>query len=92
MEVLTTSGTYPWSFVTHICHSGQPCHGGDLKNVRSDDFKLIKGRPWFSSFPVGNLDRNHKLWNIVSAERYILHVQVLLECCYISMEILQCEN
>jgi hypothetical protein len=27
--------------------------------------------------------RNHKLWNIVSTERYILHMQVLLECCYI---------
>jgi len=22
--VLTTSGTYPWSFVTHIFHNGQP--------------------------------------------------------------------
>jgi hypothetical protein len=31
----------------------------------------------------GNPDRNHKLWNIVSIERYILHIQVLLECCYI---------
>jgi hypothetical protein len=31
----------------------------------------------------GNPDRNHKLWNIVSSERYILHMQVLLECCYI---------
>jgi hypothetical protein len=29
----------------------------------------------------GNPDRNHKLWNIVSTERYILHMQVLLECC-----------
>ena len=29
----------------------------------------------------GNLDRNHELWNIVSSERYILHMQVLLECC-----------
>jgi hypothetical protein len=28
-------------------------------------------------------DRNYKLWNIVSSERYILHMQVLLECCYI---------
>jgi hypothetical protein len=28
-------------------------------------------------------DRNHKLWNIVAIERYILHMQVLLECCYI---------
>jgi hypothetical protein len=26
-----------------------------------------------------NPDRNHKLWNIVSIERYILHLQVLLE-------------
>jgi hypothetical protein len=31
----------------------------------------------------GNPDRNHKLWNIVSSERCILHMQVLLECCYI---------
>ena len=28
-EVFTTSGTYPWSFVTQIFHSGQPSHGGD---------------------------------------------------------------
>jgi hypothetical protein len=34
----------------------------------------------------GNPDRNHKLRNIVSTERYIPHMQVLLECCYISME------
>jgi hypothetical protein len=30
----------------------------------------------------GNPERNHQLWNIVSSERYILHMQVLLECCY----------
>jgi hypothetical protein len=29
----------------------------------------------------GNHDRNHKLWNIISTEGYILHMQVLLECC-----------
>ena len=28
-EVLTTSGTYLWPFVTQIFHSGQPSHGGD---------------------------------------------------------------
>jgi hypothetical protein len=28
-EVLTTSGTYPWSFVTHLFHYGQPIHGDD---------------------------------------------------------------
>ena len=27
--MFTTSGTYPWSFVTQIFHNGQPCHGGD---------------------------------------------------------------
>jgi hypothetical protein len=31
----------------------------------------------------GKSKRNHKLWNIVSTEIYILHMQVLLECCYI---------
>ena len=40
----------------------------------------------------GNTDRNHKLRNIVSTERYILHMQVLLECCYIYMESSQWEN
>ena len=31
MEMLTTSGTYPWSFVTRIFHNGQPSRGGDSK-------------------------------------------------------------
>ena len=31
----------------------------------------------------GNRDRNHKLWNILSTERDILDMKVLLECCYI---------
>jgi hypothetical protein len=30
-EVFATSGTYPWSFVTQIFHSGQPWHGGGRK-------------------------------------------------------------
>ena len=30
----------------------------------------------------GNPDRNHKLQNSISTVRYILHMQVLLECCY----------
>ena len=32
-ELFTTSGTYPWSFVTNIFHNGQPKHGGDRKAV-----------------------------------------------------------
>jgi hypothetical protein len=30
-EVFTTSGTYQWSFVTQIFHSGQPWHSGGRK-------------------------------------------------------------
>jgi hypothetical protein len=30
-EVLTTSGTYLWSFVTQIFHNSQPSCGGDRK-------------------------------------------------------------
>jgi hypothetical protein len=30
-EVLTTNGTYPWSFLTYIFHSCQLSHGGDRK-------------------------------------------------------------
>jgi len=85
--VVTTSGTYPWSFVTQIFHNGQPSHGGD----RNDDFNLTKrnlgslASLLAATLYQGNSDRNHKLWNIVSTERYILHMQVLVECCYISM-------
>ena len=88
-ELLTTSGTYPWSFVTQIFHNGQPGRGADRKTFESDDFNLTKRNPWFSSILVSSNslsrkpDRNHNLWNIVSTERYILHMQVLLECCYI---------
>ena len=28
----------------------------------------------------GNPHRKHKLWNVLSTERYTLHMQVLLEC------------
>ena len=45
-EVVTTSGTYPWSFVTHIFLYGQPSHGGDRKENPERIHKFInaKGR------------------------------------------------
>jgi hypothetical protein len=80
-EVFTTSGTYPWLFVTQIFHNGQPSKifevmtstlpKGTLGSVAS----LLAATLYH-----GNPNRNHKLWNIVSSERYILHMQVLLEC------------
>jgi hypothetical protein len=88
-EVLMTSGTYPWSFVTQIFHNGQPSHGGDRKSCEVMTSTLPKGTLGSvasllaAALYQGNPDRNHKLWNIVSSEKYIFHMQVLLECCYI---------
>jgi len=47
--VFTSSGTYPWSFVTPIFHSSQPSHGGDRKTL---DFNLTNKNIWFKSFLV----------------------------------------
>ena len=86
--MFTSSGTYPWSFVTHIFHNGQPSHGGYRKIFEVMISTLPKGTlgsvaPLLAAtLYLGNPDRNHKLWNIVSSERDILHIQVLLECCY----------
>jgi hypothetical protein len=79
-EVFTTSGTYPWSFVTQIYHNGQPSHGGDRKIFEVLTSTLPKGTLGSVAsllavtLDQGNPDRNHKLWNIVSTERYILHM------------------
>ena len=88
-DVFTTSGTYPWSFVTQIFHNGPPSHVGDRKIFEVITSTLPKGTLGSvasllaATLCQGNPDRNHKLWNIVSSERNILHMQVLLECCYI---------
>ena len=97
--MFTTSGTYPWSFVmTHIFHNGQPCHGGDRKTFEVMTSTLPIGSLGLVASMIaatlyqGNPDRNHKLWNIGSTERYLLHMQELLECCYIKIESSQWEN
>jgi hypothetical protein len=41
--VFTTSGTYPWSFVTQIFHNGQPSHGGDRKIFEVMTSTLLNG-------------------------------------------------
>jgi hypothetical protein len=96
--VLTTSGTYPWSFVTQIFHNGQPSHGGDrtifevMTSILPKETLGSVASLLAATLYQGHPDRNHKLWNIISSERYILHIQVLLECCYIEMESSQSEN
>jgi hypothetical protein len=86
---VTTSGTYPLSFVTEILHSGQPGHGSDRKTFEVTTSTLPRGTLGsvasllMATLYQVNPDRNHKLCDIASTERYILHMQVLLECCYI---------
>jgi len=41
--VFTTSGTYPWSFVTQIFHNDQPSHGGDRNIFEVMTSTLPKG-------------------------------------------------
>jgi hypothetical protein len=84
-KVFTTSGTYPWSFVTQIFHNGQPSHGGNRKIVEVMTSTLPRGTLGSvasllaATLYQGNPDRNHKLWNIVSAERYIYSI---CRCCW----------
>ena len=67
--MLTKNGTYQWSFVTQIFHNGQPTFKvmtstypiGSLGSVAS----LLA-----ATLYQGNRERKHKLWNIVSTERY----------------------
>ena len=76
--MFTTSGAYPWSFVTQIFHNGQPSHGGDRKIFEVMTSSLTKGTLGSvasllaATLYQGNPDKNHKFWNIVSSERYIL--------------------
>jgi hypothetical protein len=68
---------------------GPGSHGGDRKIFETMTSTLPKGTLGSvasllaATLYQGNPDRNHKLWDIVSSEIYILHMQVLLECCYI---------
>ena len=41
--MFTTSGTYPWSFVTPIFHNGQPSHGGDRKTFEVMTSTYLRG-------------------------------------------------
>jgi hypothetical protein len=80
--VFSTSGTYPWSFVTQIFQNGQPSHGGGRKIFEVMTSILPKetlgsvASLLAATLYQGHPDRNHTLWNIVSSERYILHIGV----------------
>jgi hypothetical protein len=70
-EVLTTSGTYPWSFVTQIFHSDQPSHDSE-----SADFNLTNWKPWFSSFLVSSNPLSKKSWYEPQALEYSINWEI----------------
>jgi hypothetical protein len=68
--VLTTSGTHPCSFVTHIFNNGQPCHGGDRKT-----FEAMTKRDHFN-FPIMNFP--FICSNILAAPAYGVYISQLI--------------
>ena len=58
-------------------------------NFLSDDFNLTRitlsnvAYLLAATLYQGNIDRNHKLCNIVSTDLYLHHMEMLLEYCYI---------
>jgi hypothetical protein len=66
-------------YVIQIFHSGQPSHGGDRTIFEVKTLTLLRGTLasvgslLAATLYQGNSDANHKLWNIVSTERYILN-------------------
>ena len=82
--MITTNGTYQWSFVTQIFRDGSPKHGDHRKTSEVMTSTKPIETPWFSGFLIScNPSSIHKLGNIVSTERYLLSMRVLLECRYI---------
>jgi len=65
--MFTTNGTYPWSLVTQIFHSGQQNQGGDRKTFEVMTSTSLRGTLGSVASVVaatlyqGNPDRNHNL-------------------------------
>jgi hypothetical protein len=84
--------------VTQICHSGQPSHGGDRNFFKVMISPLSTG----TLFSVASVLTVSSITEILIGAtrsrislhyaRYILHMHVLLEWCYTSMESSQWEN
>ena len=66
-EEFTKSGTFPWSSVTQIFHSGQQSHGGDRKTFEVMTSISLRGTLGLVALLLaatlyqGNPDRNHNL-------------------------------
>jgi hypothetical protein len=72
-------GTYPWSFVTHIFHNGQPSHGGDPNIFEVMTSTLPKGTLGSvasllaATLYQGNPDRNRNTMTWLTVMEYMCH-------------------
>ena len=79
--------------MTQLFHNGHPSHCGDRKTFEVMTSTKLRGTLGSlasllaATLSHGNPDMNHMIWNIVLIEKYILHMQVLLECYYINIYI-----
>ena len=80
MTQITCDSDISCLFVTQITS-----HGGTRKNFEVMTGTLPLGTLLAAILYQGYRGRNYKFWNILSADRYIciLHMQVLVEYCYI---------
>ena len=62
--MLTTSGTYPWSFVIQIFHNCQPRHGGDRQILEVITSTLPKGT-------LGSIFNKQNIFVYVCMHNYI---------------------
>ena len=73
--VITTNGTYPWSFVIQIFRTGSPGPGCYRKTFEVTLTWQLESLGqvdslWAAILYLGNYDRKLKIWNILSTERY----------------------
>ena len=83
-KIFTTSGTYQWSFVTQVFHIGQPSHDNIFEVITSTYPRGTIGSVaslLAATHYQGHPDRNHKLWNILSTERYMC-IYSICRCCW----------
>ena len=85
-DMFTKSGTYPWSFVMQIFHSGQPSHGGDRTIFEVKTLTLLRGTlASVASLLAATLYKrnsyaNHKLRSGISYQ--LRDIYSICRCCW----------
>jgi hypothetical protein len=71
------------TMVNHPLHLSHRDNIKDTTNTDTSTIETFGSVAFLLALYLWNPYMKQNLWNIMSTERYILHMQVLLECCYI---------